>query len=84
MTELNNQVRTQQMENGLHSFKPGMRVRVHLDYKMTSEIYRKRRMNFDRTGTFLRYQNGNGVVKLDESIVGKTEVELPIYFITRL
>ena len=84
MTELNNQVRTQQMENGLHSFKPGTRVRVHLDYRMTSEMYHKRRMNLDRTGTFLRCQNGNGVVRLDEPIVGKTVVELPVYFINHL
>ena len=75
MTELNNQVRTKKMENGLHSFKPGMRVRVHLDYRMTSEMYRKLRMNIDRTGTFLRYQNGNGVVRLDEPIVGKKHLE---------
>ena len=72
------------MENGLHSLQPGTRVRVYLDYSKTSAMYTKRRMNFDRTETFLRYQNGNGVVRLDEPIAGKTEVELPIYFINRL
>ena len=72
------------MDSGLHSLKPGTKVRVYLDYGRTSAMYRKRWMNFDRTGTFLRYQIGNGVVRLDEPIAGKTEVELPIYFITRL
>ena len=84
MTELNNQVKKQQMVSGIYSLKSGTRVRVYLDYGKRSAKHTQRRMNFDRTGTFLRNENCNGVVRLDELIDDKADVELQVYFITHL
>ena len=80
MTEINNQIKKQQIESGLYSLKPGNRVRVHLNYSKTSNRFEKRRMNFDQTGTFVRYENGNAIVELDRQINRKKIHELPTYY----
>ena len=84
MTEINNQIKKQQIESGLYSLKPGDRVRVHLNYSKTSNRFEKRRMNFDQTGTFVKYLNGNAIVELDRQIDGKKIFEIPIYFVSKI
>ena len=76
-----NDVRKQQIGAGLLSFKKGDKVLVYLDLSKTNKSMRKRRRNFDRQATFIRYQNGNAVVVLDKPIPGFREILLPIYYV---
>jgi len=76
-TEKLNEIKTEQMKHGLMSFKEGDKVMLHLDYGKTDKSMTKRRRRFDTVGEFIRYINGNGLVK-----VGSKIVEVPIYYIT--
>jgi len=76
--------RRKQFTTGILSYKPGDRLVVHLDYSKTTNKFIKRRRTFDRTATFIKYVNGNAMVKLDDSIDGKYNIEVPVYFTKRL
>ena len=76
MTNKLNDVKKRQHKEGLHRYKPGDIVRVHLNYSKTPHRFAKRRRQFDTTTTFKGYSNGNAVVRIDNK-----DVEVPIYFI---
>jgi len=76
-TEKLNEIKNEQMKHGLMNFKEGDKVMLHLDYGKTDKSMTKRRRRFDTVGEFIRYINGNGLVK-----VGSKIVEVPIYYIT--
>ena len=76
------------MNKGLLNYKPGDKLRLHLEYAKTNESFTKRRRQFDRTGTFIEYINGNCKVKLDKPLVSSTGakifvVEVPVYYTLR-
>ncbi|MFI3215131.1 MAG: hypothetical protein R3Y24_17640 [Eubacteriales bacterium] len=83
-TEVLNDAKFRQTIDGLHSFIPGDRVMVHLDFGKTNLIFEKRRRVFDRTATFVKYENGNGCVELDEPIHNWQIIEVPIFYISKL
>ena len=87
-TEELNDVKREQMNKGFLNYKPGDKLRLHLEYAKTNESFAKRRRQFDRTGTFIEYINGNCKVKLDKPLVSSTGakisvVEVPIYYTLR-
>ena len=87
-TEELNDVKREQLNKGLFNYKPGDKLRLHLEYAKTNESFTKRRRQFDRTGTFIEYINGNCKVKLDKPLVSSTGakifvVEVPIYYTLR-
>ena len=83
-----NAAKKKQIDDGLYDFKYGDKVLVYLDLSKTAKSMKKRRRNFDRQATFIRYQNGNAVVRLEKSIVNPhcnlSEVVIPIYFVKSL
>jgi hypothetical protein len=76
MTERLNDVKRKQYEEGFFDYKPGDKLRIHLEYAKTNKKFDKRRRQFDRKGEFIRYVNGNVLIKLDG---GRIE-EVPIYY----
>ena len=83
-TEELNDVKKKQVEKGLHKYQQGDRLMVHLNYSKTCDRFAKGRKQFDRLATFIRYQNGNCLVKLDNLIGSKQIVEIPIYFTKKI
>ncbi len=83
-TEELNEIKKKQISSGLHSYKRGDRLMVYLDYGKTSMTFDKRRRKFDHLATFVKYQNGNAIVKLDKPINGKTIYEIPLYYTSSL
>jgi hypothetical protein len=83
-TEKLNDVKRSQKFNGLLNYHEGQLLAVHLEFGKTSDKFTKRRRNFDRTATFIEYQNGNAVVKLTKPVLigGKRvyKIEMPLYF----
>ena len=79
-TEELNDVKMKQINAGMFNYKPGDRLRVHLDYSKTSESFAKRRRQFDRIGTFICYVGGNCRVKLGQNEI----VDVPIYFTIKI
>ena len=75
-TEELNDAKLKQYQHGLFNYKPGDRIRIHLEYSKTNQLFDKRRRQFDREGTFIRYINGNCLIQLDNN----QTIEVPIYF----
>ena len=75
-TEELNDAKLKQYQHGLFNYKPGDRIRIHLEYSKTNQLFDKRRRQFDREGTFIRYINGNCLIQLDNG----HNIEVPIYF----
>jgi len=83
MTEKLNRAKNEQRLGGLLSLKRGDRVMVHLDHGKTAMSFDKRRRQFDETGVFIRYVNGNCLVQMDRTVF-RTPIEVPIFFVARL
>jgi hypothetical protein len=83
-TEKLNDIKRKQRSNGLHNYKEGQLLAVHLELGKTSDMFSKRRKNFDRTAIFIKYRNGNAVVKLTSPVTISQRkvynIEIPIYF----
>jgi predicted ester cyclase len=87
MTQELNDVRKKQFKHNLLSLKEGDRVICHLNFAKTSAAFEKRRRNFEHTGTFKVYKNGNCLIKFDIPIGNDNPnklVEIPIYFVKKL
>jgi len=86
MTERLNGVRKLPDSNDLLGLKPGDNVMVHLDYGKTPMMFDKRRRQFDETGVFIKYLNGNCVIQMTRRDVPAFEnpIEVPIFFVERL
>ncbi len=82
MTEELNKTKRRQRNNGLHAFKPGDRVMVHLDGGKTNLKFEKRRRVFDRLAQFVKYSNGNAIVQL-EGAPGQGLIEVPIFCVAK-
>ncbi len=89
MTEELNDVKRLQIDAGLHSFKPGDILMLHLDNSKTADKFAKRRRNFMHYGKFIKYQNGNVVVKVlgltpesNDNPNGRP-IEIPIFYASR-
>ncbi len=76
MTEQLNNIKRCQIDRGYHSYEPGTRLMLHLEYGKTNKAFDKRRRRFDVTATFIEYRNGNAYVKADKPINGNIEVPL--------
>jgi hypothetical protein len=59
-----------------HTYKPGNILLIHRPVNKTSDLFRKRRRNFDELATFIQYVHGNVQVELKTK---KVEI-LPIYY----
>jgi hypothetical protein len=59
-----------------HTYKPGNILLIHRPVNKTSELFKKRRRNFDELATFIQYTHGNAQVELKT----KEVVILPIYY----
>ncbi len=79
-TEKLNLAKRRQIEAELHNYKPGERLMIHLDTMKTRERFTKRRRRFDRIGVFVRYNNGNCIVRINP----EGEVEVPIFYTSRV
>ena len=75
-TEELNDAKLKQYQHGLFNYKPGDRIRIHLEYSKTNQLFDKRRRQFDREGTFIQYINGNCLIQLDKG----QKIEVPVYF----
>ena len=75
-----NDIKKKQYIEGLHNYKHGDKLKLHLEYSKTNQLFDKRRRQFDVTGTFIEYIHGNCRVKLDS---GKF-IEVPVYFTRRV
>jgi len=84
MTDKLNQVKKQQISNGLWKLRPGDKVMVHLDYGNSSMKFDKRRRQFDETVIFIRYVNGNCLIRMTETNVFSKPIEVPIFFVELL
>jgi hypothetical protein len=58
------------------TYKPGNILLIHRSVNKTSDLFRKRRRNFDELATFIQYVHGNVQVELKS----KEVVILPIYY----
>ena len=76
-----NEVKKLQYYEGLYNYKPGDKLKIHLEYSKTNQMFDKRRRQFDVIATFIEYVCGNCRV-LPE---GKTKyIDVPIYFTRRV
>ena len=84
MTEELNDVKRKQIANGFHNYKPGDKLKVHLEYAKTSDRFKKRRRQFDVEAEFIGYVNGNCRCKLKSGVlIGDKRVyivDVPIYY----
>ncbi len=87
MTELLNNVKYAQMNAGLDRLYEGQRVMVHLEQGKTGLKYHQNRRMFEHEGTFVKYNNGNAVVKLDKTFLARltgnnriNTIEIPLFF----
>jgi len=84
MTKKPNRVKKQQIRNNLWRLRPGDKVMVHLDYGKPSMKFDKRRRQFDETGIFIRYANGNCLIQMTRTDVFSKLIEVPIFFVEPL
>ncbi|MFR9543750.1 MAG: hypothetical protein SNH27_17110, partial [Rikenellaceae bacterium] len=89
MTEKLNDIKRQQIYHGLHSYKPGCRLMIHLDFSKTYDKHTKRRRTFNATGTFIQYINGNCEIHLDKPFRitknrSESTVQVPIFYTARI
>ena len=80
ITERLDDVKRKQMNEGFFTYKPGDKLRVHLEYAKTNKKFDKRRRQFDRNGEFIKYINGNVLLNLG----GGQIVEVPIYYTDKI
>ena len=70
--------------NGLHEFKNGNILLIHLDRSKTMHKMEKRRRNFDELAVFIKYINGNVQCKLLNPYPDINTIEIPIYFCKKI
>ena len=73
--ELNKVLRKQKQKH-LLSLKKGDKLRVYLDPSKTKERFKKQRLKYYHSGTFVKYNNGNVVCDINNN-----EYEVPIYHV---
>ncbi len=78
MTEQLNNIKRVQIDRGYHSYEPGTRLMLHLEYGKTNKTFDKRRRRFDVTATFIEYRNGNAFVHADRPI--NADIEVPLFY----
>lgn len=78
-TEELNDTKRKQFGYGLYTYKPGDKLRIHLEYAKTSDRFMKRRRQFDTEGVFISYVGGNVRVRLENGNI----IDVPIYFTLR-
>lgn len=77
MDSLLKQVLTLQKKKGLHYYRNGNILMIHIDNAKTSKKFEKQRRNFNEMAEFIKYKNGNVVCKLLKS---KESIEIPIMY----
>ena len=84
MTEELNDVKRKQKINGFYDYKPGDKLKIHLEYTKTTDRFKKRRRQFDVDAEFIGYVNGNCRCKLKEGVMIGDKlvyiVDVPIYY----
>ncbi len=88
MTEIVNDIKVLQRDDGLSRYTPGTVLMVHLDLGKTNAKFGKQRRVFNYSAIFREYRNGNAVVELLEpiNVEGKsyTVVEVPLYHCVKI
>jgi hypothetical protein len=77
--KLNERLHKQAIE-GLHNYKPGNVLLIHLDKSKTSMKFDKHRRNFEELAVFVRYEHGNVICTLIKPYPNTNTIEIPIYF----
>ena len=75
-----NDVKRKQIANGFYEYKPGDKLRLHLEYSKTNEKFTKRRRQYDVEAEFIKYVGGNCQCKITQGVNKDSVVEVPIYF----
>ena len=78
MTEYNNEIINKLRKDGFYDYQEGDKVMCYLDESKTENRFKKHRGYYNTPGIFIKYNYGNGVVKINNKIV-----ELPIYYILK-
>jgi hypothetical protein len=83
----NDEIKQRQVNAGLHSYRPGNVLYLHVvDQGRALSMRSKRRRNFDRLGIFVEYSQNNVVVRPmfknddDEFFIEPRKIVVPIYF----
>ena len=77
--KLNERLHKQAIE-GLHNYKPGNVLLIHLDKSKTNMKFDKHRRNFEELAVFVRYEHGNVICTLIKPYPNTNTIEIPIYF----
>ena len=72
-TEELNDIKRKQIVNGFYNYKPGDKLKIHLEYTKTPDRFTKRRRQFDVEAEFIRYANGNCGCKVKGTKVSGAE-----------
>ena len=68
----------EQKASGLHNYKPGNVLMIHIDFSKTDMMFEKRRRNFNELAIFISYRGGNVVCELLQPFHKIRSVEIPI------
>jgi len=66
------------MQKGLMRFEPGNILQCALSYGKSGETFNKRRRVFDKLAMFIRYHNGNAVIRILHPL-SHEEIDVPLY-----
>jgi len=72
------EVRHNLMNKGLMGFEPGNILQCALSHGKSRETFNKRRRVFDKLAMFIRYHNGNAVIRILHPLSSE-EIDVPLY-----
>jgi len=70
------EVRRNLMQKGLMRFEPGNILQCALSYGKSGEMFNKRRRVFEKLAMFIRYHNGNAVIRILHPLSNE-EIDVP-------